>query len=499
MKLRKLALKLSILFVAILASWGNVSAQESIAGNIPDTRIGADPTFYPVTVEKRYIGVNADGEVHKYSLTFRAKTTLANLFVSEKLSEGMEYVDSNPAPDRVRGLELAWNINNIAAGEVRVIEITVKTGKSGKFTTQTNVRQTANISDVLDIDVPSSSDLKVTKSCPEFAEVGERIPYTITVTNTAGRVAKNVRVVEIPSNALTLSGNVKPLLGDLNPGESREINILGTSISKGKHTNKVRVFMDGVRVPAEAEATVTVVAPPQIQFGQTGGETATMRGAVNYQITLNNSGEVPIRESVVRLVFPKSVTLVSASNNPDAKVQGDNGVLTWNVGDLLPGQVLIYNYTLTSSQPIVIASKATFTGIAASGKVFSSDSIVTTAWKGIPGFHVSITDAEDPVKVGNLVVYEVVLENQGEHEPVKTGLVLRLASGLQFEGLSGISGEKIEGQLLTLPEVTVEPKQKLKFEVRATAKTAGFGKTTLEVKPDFLKAPIIKEEITATY
>jgi uncharacterized repeat protein (TIGR01451 family) len=409
----------------------------------------------------------------------------------------MDFLSSVPAPDFIRNRELSWNFQQLEPGTTRVIELNVKISRSGTFVTQTQVQETSVVSMPLAIKVPSGNGLKVTKTCPEYVELGEKIPYTITVTNVGEIIAKNVRVIDLPPSTLSLSGNVKPIIGDLKPGETREIKIEGLTVLKGKHTNRARAYVEGIRVPAESSASVTVTDPAQVQLLKTGGGEFHVAVPVEYQIVVRNVGEMPLSNVVVRENVPAGITL--ANNGGVAVLDKEKSVLTWNVGNLDAGQSRSLNYSLVSENPVILDAEATLDGLSASGKAYHSSTKTRTIWKGVPGILSEIVDIKDPVVVGRSTGYLLRVTNQGDHEPIKVRLAFRVTPNLSIQGVQGLSEEKKGEHLVIFEEISLAPREVREIKVEALANKAGIGRAVMELTTDFLETPIVKEESTTIY
>ena len=52
---------------------------------------------------------------------------------------------------------------------------------------------------------PATTQLRVVKTAPRVARVGERIPFRLTVTNTGSVVARNVQMADVPPASLALA------------------------------------------------------------------------------------------------------------------------------------------------------------------------------------------------------------------------------------------------------------------------------------------------------
>ncbi|MDR2981950.1 MAG: DUF11 domain-containing protein [Puniceicoccales bacterium] len=497
---KKLFVGFAALLAAMIGPISSVCAESSdpvISGTFSKEHPSRfDSDLY--SVEKKLLEHNDDRTHFNYRLTFRAQRDMNNILLVESLPEGVSLEKATPEPDRINGKEIFWRVSELAAGTERSVDLSVKAEHPGTFITRSWVTADATVALPIVSDTPGG--LNVTKICPEYVETGEVIPYKITVTNTGMRIAKNVQVMEIPPPTLSM-GNFHPQIGDLKPGESREIMLTGRTTVKGKHTNLVRAFMDGVEIPAEAKATVIVADPPQVNFMKRGGGTVFVTKPVVYQIIVRNDGDMPVRNIVVTDSFPSGVQLLSASESPKVTWAGKEtaGSLEWKVDSLAPGGMMAFEYSLVSNAPLKLETAARVEATAATGKQYSAQSKAETHWKGVPGVLTEISDNKDPILVGDETVYKIRVVNQGEHEPISTKLVLRLTSVLRPMSVSGISGENIDGQTVLLPDIILAPKEERSFELTARGLAAGTGKITLELRADFLKEPVVKEETTLVY
>lgn len=497
---KKLLIGMNVCLGACLSFSGRAVADavgKAAAPSATAASASSESTQGAVSVAKEFISVNDAGDIFKYRLVLSAKASAGSIIVTERLSNEMDFLSAVPAPDFIRNRELSWNFQQLEPGTTRVIELNVKISRSGTFVTQTQVQETSVVSMPLAIKVPSGNGLKVTKTCPEYVELGERIPYTVTVTNIGETIAKNVRVIDLPPSTLSLSGNVKPMIGDLKPGESREIKIEGMTVLKGKHTNRARVYVEGIRVPAEATATVTVTDPAQVQLLKTGGGEFHVAVPVEYQVVARNVGEMPLRNVVVRDNVPAGVTLVN--NGGVAVLDKEKGVLTWNVGNLDAGQSSALTYSLVSENPVVLDAEATLDGVSASGKTYHAATKTRTIWKGVPGILSEIVDVKDPVVVGRNTGYVLRVTNQGNHEPIKVRLVFRVTPNLSIQGAHGLSEEKKSEHLVIFEEFALAPREVREIKVDTLANKAGIGRAVMELTTDFLETPIVKEESTTIY
>lgn len=435
------------------------------------------------SIEKRLLKHNEARDAFQYQLSLQARRDLRDVLLVESLPEGVTFVEATPTPDRVDGRELFWKVPVLANGSERLISVSVTTGSVGTFITRSWVSADIGVSLPIMSDLPAG--LHVTKTCPEYAEAGEVIPFHVVVRNTGNRPAKNVSVLEIPPPTLSM-GNFPPLVGDLQPGESREIVFTGSTLVKGRHTNLVRAFREGEDVPAEARATVTVVAPTEVGFAKTGGGAFPVGGAVTSRLILRNDGEMPMRDLFVTDVIPAGVQLASASENPVVTwpTHRRAGSLAWTVERLEPGEVRLLEFTLVSSEAREIRTEARVEGFAANGKGYGARARtkVPTVWREAPELEVSLVPDEASVRVDQAVDYKIFLSHPGGGEMAMVEIEVRFSDELKPLQVEGVKGAEILGRTVTLPRIGLAAGESGVVRIRSVGTLSGEGKVTLRAK-----------------
>jgi uncharacterized repeat protein (TIGR01451 family) len=132
-----------------------------------------------------------------------------------------------------------------------------------------------------DVTPSATAQLEVTKTAPASARVGERVAFSLTVTNVGPTPAENVRLRDLPPGAIALTdlrASAKPSqrgggkttwnVGTLQPGESRTISgtVAIRSGTPGSKHNTVIASADNAKSVSDYSDTVLVaqrrVIPP---------------------------------------------------------------------------------------------------------------------------------------------------------------------------------------------------------------------------------------------
>ena len=209
--------------------------------------------------------------------------------------------------------------------------------RAGFFSPALN-RPLEDISDQACIPVPAAADLEIRKvDDPDPVRVGERITYTLTVTNNGPNTAEGVTVRDVLPNAVRfvsatpgppvctgpgpgLGGTVECDLGDLALNETRTITIVVEARRVvGERINTAEVESDTPDpdldnnqddeettilrpTPPCADLTVKVKSPDRVKVGQ----------RFPYTVTVRNPGPADVSDVVLTSRLPRSVQFVRA-------------------------------------------------------------------------------------------------------------------------------------------------------------------------------------------
>lgn len=441
------------------------------------------------TVEKTLLSSTQVGSPYQYRLRVNALADITNIHVTEHLPEGLELVSTEPAAT-VRGRDLEWSWPSQAQGESRDLLVTVTPRQEGNFVTSSKVCVDPVVVLPLFAGTPR---LELVKTALQTVELGEEVPFRITVTNTGTATARNVVVTDTLPEGITSSSDLSFTVGDLAPGQSRELTVVGKVEKGGSLVNIASATFDGGQ-PVQVQAPLTVVES-RLGISKTGGEQSYIFKEVPYQIVVTNQGNTTISNVVVTDEIPSGTEVVSST--PEGRTS--RGRLTWEIPSLAAGQSESYSVVLTTTKPDRTVNVATATGTAATGKKLSARGEAVTNWEGAPGVLTEIVDTRDPIRIGQNTTYEIRITNSGSHKPVNGQFKITLSRHLRPVSTSGDSQGTIEGQVVTFPDVLLNPRGVTRLRVEAEGIASGSGRARLEFNSSFLDEPVIKDESTFVY
>ena len=421
-----------------------------------------------------------------------SQVTAENVVVTDELPAGIEYVSSAPSA-KAKGQSLTWELGALKGQGQKSITVQVKGTRTGKFVNCAEVKAAHNLSarDCATT-VIAAPALTLEKACTSEVIICDPIDYTLTVRNTGDGPATNVKVTDkLPNGLVTTDGRdtVTQNVGTLEPNQSRQIRFQVKAKKTGSFENKAVATADG-GLKAEAECT-TVVHQPVLKVTKTGPELRYVNRAVSYEVTVQNTGDAPARDTVLVDTIPAGTEFIKASDNG----QFANGKVTWNLGTLAP----------KASKKVTLAimprSRGTIRNTAMATAYCAEDSAeATTKIEGIPAILLELIDIEDPIEVGTNTTYLITVTNQGSADGTNIVITCLLPDEEEYVSATGAATPSIDGRKITFaPLRTLAPQAKATYRVIVRGVKAGDVRFKTSLKSDQMTQPAEETESTHIY
>lgn len=302
---------------------------------------------------------------------------------------------------------------------------------------------------------PTWGLIRMSKVMP--AEAGLGSEFTAELRVTAQACAANVVVRDyIPTGlsyvrsepSATVEGDqLVWRLGNMDAGETKTIKVTFRADKEGTLVNCASVSAD------PRTCASVFVGKPALAIEKTGPQTALINSEVTYNIVVRNTGSAVARNVVVTDPVPDGFSHASGQKE-----------LSYNVGDLAPGQSKQITVTFKANKRGEICNVATANSINA-GKV--SDDACTVIL--VPGLKIEKSGTKEQI-LGRNADYNIVVANTGD-TTLKNVIVTDTAPAPT--SIVEAPGATVSGNRATWTIAELKPGEKRTLSIKLTSRTAG--------------------------
>lgn len=425
------------------------------------------------------------GDQYPLEFVIEACDSVCDVVVNTHLPDGVSFIKSTPEA-KVEGKKLTWNIGSMDKGQCINAKVWLKCECEGDLCTCF----CATATPVRFCSLLCAKPVLVCSKCgPEEVCPGDRVPYTITVTNRGSCAAEDVVVTDnVPDGLEHESGQrtVVVKLGTLQPCETKTICLNFCAVKRGKVCNTIVV--SACNADSTSCQASTCICCCAVDLTKSGPKEVMIGKNADYQIVATNKGDKVLTDVVVSDCAPSATSIVSAQG---ATVNGNQAV--WRLKELKPGEKATFNITLTTCTPGCFTNRVNLTNC----QQCNACAEATTRWKGRPALNVCVTDENDPVCVGDCTNYRISVVNQGSEADSNVVVVVKFPPEILPTAGSGPTKATVSGQTVTFaPVANLSARQTVEYRVDAKAKSSGDARVNVEVSSDSIRNPILTQEST---
>ena len=390
--------------------------------------VGDKSASADVTVPEIIPGKSVDVENPNFGDTVTYTVTVTNngivdaknVVVVDHLDKGLKYFSSsNNGVYDAATHTVTW-IVDIDIGSSIDLTVTAVADEYGVLTNDVTVGDKSASVGVVVPEITPDKTVNITN--PNF---GDKVEYTITVSNNGVGDAKQVVVVDTLNEGLTFvsasdNGVWDPVKRtvtwtvDLAKGEFKVFNLIATVSAYGNILNTV--------VVGDKSSSVNIAVPEIIPGKSVDVENPNFGDTVTYTVVVTNDGVGDAKQVVVRDTLDKGLKFIKATGT--YTWDEDSRTITWIV-DLTKGESQTFYVTAVADEYGVLTNDVTVGDNTASADV--------TVPEIIPDKIVDITNPN----FGDAVTYTVTVTNNGIWDANNVVVKDVLGEGLKFVSATG--------------------------------------------------------------
>jgi len=422
--------------------------------------------------------------------------------VTDAVPTGTSYVSANPTQGSCAESAgtVTCTLGSLASGVSATITLRVTANQAGQVTNTASVSsdvEDPNGGNNSDSETTSvqlvEADLSVTKFGPAGAvSQSANIVYDITVRNVGPGDATGVEVTDVVPDGTSYvsagasqgscaetAGTVTCDLGDLADGEHAEVTLTVQADEAGNVDNTVTVSSDSPDPDesdnTDSESTLVVVFSTDLAITKVDDEDPVAVGdEILYTLTARNNGPNDAAGVIVTDEVPEGTAFVSAVPS-QGECSEDAGTVTCDLGVLVSRLEATVELTLLAEELGDVINTGRVTGSVVDSDDSNDTDTETTAIKVLADLLVLKDDDQDPVGVGENIVYSVRVKNNGPSAAADVMVTDTLPATTEFDDVISTRGSCNERrEIVTCDLGTLAADEIIRITISTTAQQVGF-------------------------
>jgi len=446
-----------------------------------------------LTLEKQAPAEIQVGKPALFQITLRNSglVTAQDVELCDEIPRGTRLLNTNPRASRGVHGELVWPIGAFKPGGEFTAEIELMPIAEGEIGSVASVRFAAEASART---VATKPELVVEAAAPSQVLIGQDATLSITISNPGSGVATGVVVEErVPPGMQHPAGSeLEYEVGDLMPGESRQLELVLTAQSPGPATNVLAARADA-NLRAENQLVVEVIAP-QLDVTLDGPRRRYLEREATYEVSIGNPGTAPARNILLVANLPPGMQFVSANNA--GYYDESSRTVQWQLEELPmreQGTVELTAIPVEMGEQVIQVRASSELGLA-------DEDQLPVLIEGIAAILFEVVDVDDPIEVGGETSYEIRVLNQGSKAATNVQLAVLLPAEMRAVAAEGPARYQLEANRVLFEGLArLAPKADTTYRVRVQGLQPGDLRIRVQLTTDELRTPVTKEESTRVY
>ena len=335
--------------------------------------------------------------------------------------------------DTFSASEPATSLLSMTTGTALTVQgIAIRQGSSGARPAATidGVRVANTWEDVVGAPTAPEADLGVAKSGPATASAGDSITYTIYVSNTGNTTATTTiltdtfpvevsfvtyttasPVVFTQASATELVWELGDVAAATAPLSIQVQGVVSSSVANGtRFTNTVTASTAYTETSLDNNTAqvATLVGSPDLVVVKDGPASVNAGDTLTFTLTYSNAGDLQATGVMLTDQLPMAMSYLT---NSQGTVAINGGTVTWEIGDLDPGEGGSIVLTTTALYAGTYANRASMSSSSPDSNLLNNVSVFTTTILGADPF--ATKSGPEAAFRGERITYTVVYGNLG--------------------------------------------------------------------------------------
>lgn len=416
-------------------------------------------------------------------------TPAQEVIVEDRVPKGSKLTGTIPRAEQIND-RIIWRLGAMGPGTEKKISIRVIPEKPGQIGSVATVNFATEVNTETKITSPK---LAIKSDQPKAVNPGEITVVNYLITNSGTGDAKNVYVRSIIPPQFSHPGgdDLEYNVGLIPAGETKQIQLKLKAIKPGAGKNISSVMGDG-NVKAETEVPLKVIGNGEkILLTRRGPKNRYLGRPCTFENVVTNNSEAPIQDISVFESIPPGMKFISASAN--GQFDPVRKVVQWDIPQLAASDMQVLSVELESTEVGKMVS--TVQVVIDNSSKFSANLQSETTIIGQPLLKVETSELQGPLEIGEKMVMQVQLKNQGSAPATNVEFRVKIPRELVFLSAKGPLRYKQAGSYIIFgPAPELSEKATLNFELSLAARNKGDARVLVQVQSKQMQKPLSKEE-----
>lgn len=432
------------------------------------------------------------GEPATFRIKVRNNGSVAaqRVMVHDEVPQGTRLIDTNPQSTTDSQGGILWNLGSLLPGQDLEVSMQVMPLEEGLIGSVGTVTFEAQASASVEVTKPM---LKIEHTAKDRVLIGDRVNFSITLSNPGSGTAENVWIEEdVPAGLSHSKGpKLEYELGSIPAGGQRRLELSLTAAEAGMVENIIRARADG-GLMAEHQVSLEVIAP-QLKVRIDGPETRYLERKATYSVAIENPGSADARNVELITRLPQGLKFISTNNS--GRFDAASNTIRWSL-DRLPARQ--FGEVKFTAMPI---HKGSYNINAEARAMNGLRDVADHALDvdGIAALLFEVADQVDPIEIGGITTYQIRVENQGTKEASNVQILAMIPEGMRAVPAQGRSRYTVNQNRVEFERIARLPaKSESVFNIQVEGIAAGDQRFKAQMSSDDT-ASIVEEESTRVY